>query len=161
MKKKILYLDIDGVVADFDKAMLELCPEMEFLKNTGPEDRSQKVDEIVKSNPLIFEELPPFEGSVEAVNKLFEIYEVYFLSTPMWDIPESFMGKRLWLEKYFGNQCRKKLILTHRKDLVHGDYLVDDRLKNGAKEFKGFHLHFGTETFPSWVETLNFLVINK
>ncbi len=29
MKKKILYLDLDGVVADFDFAIKQICPELE------------------------------------------------------------------------------------------------------------------------------------
>jgi 5'-nucleotidase len=29
-----------------------------------------------------------------------------------------------------------------------GDYLIDDRLKNGAGEFKGELIHFGTDKFP-------------
>ena len=28
------------------------------------------------------------------------------------------------------------MFVTHRKDLLMGDYLIDDRLKNGAGDFK-------------------------
>ena len=35
------------------------------------------------------------------------------------------------------------MIITHRKDLLIGDYLIDDRLANGAKDFKGKLLRFG------------------
>ena len=40
---------------------------------------------------------------------------------------------------------RKKIILTHRKDLVSGDYLIDDRSKNGASEFCDEWIQFGSE----------------
>ena len=33
MKKKILYLDMDGVIADFDLAIKEICPELETSDN--------------------------------------------------------------------------------------------------------------------------------
>ena len=53
--------------------------------------------------------------------------------------------------------------MTHRKDLLRGDYLIDDRLKNGAGEFKGKLLRFGTDwetgeknEFPTWKEILNY-----
>ena len=46
-------------------------------------------------------------------------------------------GKRYWLEYWFGETFHKRLVTTHRKDLLVGDYLIDDRLKNGAGEFKG------------------------
>ncbi len=49
-----------------------------------------------------------------------------------------------------GNKARKKLILTHRKDLNIGDFLVDDRTKNGAGEFMGEFIQFGTDKFPDW-----------
>jgi len=55
----------------------------------------------------------------------------------------SFTHKRLWIEKYFGQLFKKKMIITHRKDLLIGDYLIDDRLANGAKDFKGKLLRFG------------------
>ena len=32
---------------------------------------------------------------------------------------------------------------THRKDLLIGDYLIEDRLANGAKDFKGELINFG------------------
>jgi len=41
--------------------------------------------------------------------------------------------------------------------LATGDILVDDRLKNGAKEFKGTHVHFGTKAFPDWESVVKFL----
>ena len=158
MKKKILYLDMDGVIADFDFAIKEICPELETSDNFPDyETRSKKVDEIVENNLDIFHNLPPYEGAIDAVNKLFELFDVYFLSTPMWDIPESFIGKRIWIEKHFGEKAKKRLILTHRKDLNIGDYLVDDGLRNGASEFTGKHIHFETDKFPNWDVTFKYL----
>ncbi len=154
-KKKILYLDMDGVLADFDGRMKELCPELYSSPEYDDyEKKSDKIDELVAIAPRIFETLTPMNGAIDAVNELFSLYDVYFLSTPMWAIPESFMGKRIWLEKHFGENAKKRLILTHRKDLAIGDVLVDDRLKNGAGEFKGKHIHFGKKEYPTWKETL-------
>ncbi|GAA4139745.1 hypothetical protein GCM10022216_18180 [Sphingobacterium kyonggiense] len=44
----------------------------------------------------------------------------------------------------------KQLILTHHKHQLIGDFLIDDRLKNGAAEFKGAHIHIFTEKYPTW-----------
>lgn len=153
-RKKILYLDMDGVVADFDKAIKTFCPD---LHTANYDDTHRKVDEICETNSDIFHNLPPIKGAMEAVSKLFDLYDVYFLSTPMWNVPDSYTGKRIWIEKHFGTQATQRLILTHRKDLAIGDFLVDDRTKNGVSEFTGIHIHFGTEQFPDWDVTFDYL----
>ena len=38
-----------------------------------------------------------------------------------------------------------------------GDYIIDDRLKNGVDKFDGKHIHFGTEEFTDWESVLKFL----
>mgnify|MGYP002795022247 CR=1 FL=1 len=159
MNKKILYLDMDGVVADFEKKIGELQPEIKDFKSFEDiNELSEKIDLVCYANPEIYHDLPPVPGAIEAVKKLYEIYEVYFLSTAMWSLPASFTGKRMWIEKHFGDLGKKKLILTHRKDLMRGDFLVDDRTHNGAGQFEGELLLFGSEKFPDWEVTLKYLI---
>jgi len=157
--KEIVYVDMDGVVADFDSKLHELCPELHHI--TDPEERSNLVDEHCEANPDIFHTLSPIKDAIESVMKLSDHYEVYFLSTPMWNVPNSFTGKRLWIRDHFGEWANKRLILTHRKDLNIGHYLIDDRLKNGAAEFKGNHIHFGTPRFPDWNAVLEYLIASE
>lgn len=147
---------MDGVVADFDKYLIALCPEINSY--TDADERSARVDEVCETNSDIFHNLEPIEGAIEAVQLLASKYEIYFLSTPMWNVPDSFTGKRLWIRDHFGPWANKRLILTHRKDLNIGDYLIDDRLKNGAGEFTGEHIHFGTPQFPDWKSVLQYLL---
>jgi len=151
MKKntKTLYVDLDGVVADFVSAMIS-----HPLKNTPP------YDEHPDMIPHIFRNLEPLEGAVKAVNQLLEAnsYEVYFLSTAPWNNPSAWTDKRLWLAEQFGDKINKRLILTHRKDLIKGDILIDDRPNNGAAQFDGEWIHFGTKTYPNWQVVLNYLL---
>lgn len=149
---------MDGVLANLEKRVLELDPSFDYSDSDGYEARSAVLDQICKANPTIFQDLEPIEGGIEAVKKLNEVYDIYFLSTPMWALPESFSGKRIWLEKHFGDLVKHKLILTKRKDLNIGDYLIDDTTRNGAAEFTGEHIHFGTEEYPTWKEVLNKLL---
>jgi 5'-nucleotidase len=139
LKKKILYVDLDGVLADYDLAKL----------NTTEEDRKQKG---------FFENLPPIDGAIDAFKKLSEKYETYFLSTAPWSNIYAPSEKRIWVEKHLGEFAFKKLILTHNKGLLKGDYLIDDRKLNGVEDFEGEHIHFGTEKFKSWKDVLDYLL---
>lgn len=155
-EKEILYVDMDGVVADFDAEIKKYHPFI--YDHPDQEYRSQVIDNIAEANERIFLHLEPIEGALDAIAKLKEHYEIYFLSTPMWNVPYSLMDKRIWLEKHFGDFAKKRLILTHRKDLNIGAYLIDDRLKNGADKFTGKHIHFGSKEYPDWNGILKFLL---
>jgi len=160
MNKKILYIDMDGVIADFDGAMAELTGKPFSTDWNHPEIErlSAEVHALCVANPDIFHNLKPVPDSIEYVKKLMELYEVYFLSTPMWELPESFIGKRLWIEQHFGELGLKRLILTHRKDLNHGDYLIDDTTRHGVDAFKGEHIHIFTDpAFRKWKHVYEYL----
>ena len=128
---------MDGVLVNFEEAMNDCY-------NNNPEFK-----EIYKNNPDeipgIFKDPNPIEGAIESVNKLAESgkYDLFIATTATWNNPEAAMHKRLWIEKYFGDLFKKKMMITHRKDLLLGDYLIDDRPKNGAEDFKGELLSFG------------------
>ncbi|MBK6605337.1 MAG: hypothetical protein IPG24_07585 [Leptospiraceae bacterium] len=139
MKKKILYVDLDGVLADYESAKA----------TTTEKERKQKG---------FFENLPPIEGAIEAFKKLSKKYETYFLSTAPWTNIHAPSEKRIWVEKHLGRYAFKKLILTHNKGLLKGDFLIDDRIRNGVKEFEGEHIHFGSEKFKTWKDVLNYLL---
>lgn len=147
--RKILFIDLDGVVADFVSAM-NTHPLIEDIRYT------QDPDTI----PGIFRHLKPINTAIKSVKKLLKSpkYDVYFLSTAPWNNPSAWTDKRIWLEEQFGDKISRKLILTHRKDLVKGDILIDDRPNNGAKDFEGKWIHFGSEDFPDWSSVLKYLV---
>ena len=147
MSKKILYFDMDGVLADFNKALQErVTPEL--AKEYG-----EDLDQI----PGIFNDLDPIPGAIEAFNELSDIYDCYILSTAPWGNPEVWTEKRLWVEKHIGSNAYKRLILSHNKHLNRGDYLIDDRLANGADRFEGEHILFGSNKYPNWSTVLKYL----
>ena len=144
---KTLFIDMDGVIVDFMQSVKN-HPEFEKYKN--------EIDAL----PDVFLNALPMEHAIDSVGKLLDCgkYEVYIASTAPWGNIDSLSHKRIWIEKYFGDRLKKRLILTHRKDFLIGDYLIDDRLKNGAGEFKGELLHFGHEKFPDWDSVLEYLL---
>jgi 5'-nucleotidase len=144
---KTLFIDMDGVIVDFMQSVKN-HPEFEKYKN--------EIDAL----PNVFLNALPMEHAIDSVGKLLDCgkYEVYIASTAPWGNIDSLSHKRIWIEKYFGDRLKKRLILTHRKDFLIGDYLIDDRLKNGAGEFKGELLHFGTAKYPDWKSVLEYLL---
>jgi 5'(3')-deoxyribonucleotidase len=153
-ERKSIFIDMDGVIADWVAGVKSYPPEM-WENDVGDID-FQKVDGIKN----LFRNLPVMDGAINAVNKLWESdkYDLFIATTAPWDCPTSLTDKRLWLEDYFGDIFYKRMVTTHRKDLLIGDYLIDDRLVNGAAEFSGEHIHFGSEKYPNWDSVLKYLL---
>jgi len=150
MPKKILYIDMDNVMVDFQSGIdqLEIPTKIKYFG---------RYDEV----PGIFAKMLPLNGAIHALNELIEHFDTFNLSTAPWENHTSSSDKLQWVKTHLGNKVRKRLILTHRKDLNIGDFLVDDRTKNGAGEFKGEFIHFGTERFPDWITVKKYLIENK
>jgi len=148
--KKNLYLDMDNVLVDFQSGI-------DCLSEETKKEYEGRLDEV----PNIFSFMKPFEGAVEAVYILSKEFDVYILSTAPWKNPSAWTHKVEWVQKYFGAEryhvFYKRLIISHHKNLNKGDYLIDDRTKNGAGEFEGELIQFGTEKFPDWESVTMYL----
>lgn len=142
--KAILYVDMDGVLVDFDTRFKEF--ESSGIKGTK-----------MWQHPDLYKDIDPIPGAIAAWEKLQEKYDTYILSTPPWSSPDAWAEKRRWVEKYLGKTAKKKLILCHNKGLLRGDYLIDDRIAHGVADFGGEHIHFATERFPDWESVLTYL----
>lgn len=145
--KKILYFDMDNVLVDFESA-LKLVSHETLKKYDG------KYDEI----PNIFSLMKPIPGAIEAFLILSEHFDTYILSTAPWENPSAWSDKLNWVKKYLDKNAYKKLILSHNKNLNIGDFIIDDRLKNGVDKFQGKHIHFGTEKFMNWTFVVEYLL---
>ena len=157
--KKIVWIDMDGVLVDFSVEVNKTISNNTFLR----ESYKGRYDHI----PGIFRNPPPIEGAIEAIHKLVESgkYELYIATAAPWGKPMAAMDKRFWIEEHFGRIFHKKMAITHLKGLLIGDYLIDDRTANGAGEFKGellrFGWHYETETwneYPNWESILKKLL---
>lgn len=132
---------MDGVLADYySKANYKEHPE--------------------KEPNGFFTELDPIPGAIDAFKKLSEHFDCYILTTAPWSSPIAMSEKRLWVEKHLGELAFKRLMTSHRKDLHIGDYLIDDRTVNGAGEFAGEHIHFGSHDFPDWDSVVQYLMFD-
>ena len=144
--KKILYIDMDNVLVDFQSGIDQL--EEQILKQY-----EGHLDDV----PHIFSHMKPMQGAIEAFQELAQTYDTYILSTAPWDNPSAWTDKLMWVKKYLGASAYKRLILSHHKNLCSGDVIIDDRKANGVDKFKGLHIHFGTERFPDWESVIKHL----
>jgi 5'-nucleotidase len=147
MNKKILYFDMDNVLVDFPSGIVQLTQE-------NLKEYDGRLDEV----PGIFGLMKPLEGALDAFETLSKFYDSYILSTGPWKNSSAWSDKNEWVRKYLGQSAHKRLILSHHKNLNMGDYLIDDRTANGAAQFNGEHIHFGTEKFPNWKSVLDYLI---
>ena len=151
--KKRLYFDMDNVLVDFKSGLDQVSAE-EKARYEDDGTGKPHYDDI----PRIFSMMSPMPGAIEAFHKLAEKYNVYILSTAPWKNPSAWSDKLQWVQKYLGEVAYKRLILTHHKDLNRGDFLIDDKGKNGTSEFEGEWIHFGSERFPDWDAVLKYLL---
>lgn len=149
---KRLLLDVDGVVADFFKAteieMLrcyDLKPAhpwrewnisaMEWAYAPSFITEPQNIHEsaarmylsMVWNKRGFCSEIPVYPSAVTEVLELAEVFDVYFVTSPMVTSETWVYERSQWLVKYFGSELGKKVIHTHYKELVAGSALIDDK----------------------------------
>lgn len=141
-----VYLDMDNVLVDFASGIAQ-------LDDATKAEYEGRLDEV----PGIFALMNPMPGAIDAVHRLAEKYDVFILSTSPWKNPSAWSDKVYWVTRYLDDVLHKRLILSHHKDLLKGDFLVDDRSKHGADTFEGEWIPFGSEKFPDWEAVLKYL----
>ncbi|GAA3972128.1 5' nucleotidase, NT5C type [Allohahella marinimesophila] len=143
---KIVYLDMDHVLCDYDAAYAlsrECYPELQY-----PQSRRG-----------YFSELQPMPGAVQAYHRLRQTdgLSVFILTAPSVRNPHCYSEKRLWIENHLGLEAAYRLIISPDKSLLKGDYLVDDKVRGrGQEHFGGCLLQFGSPQFPTWSAILAF-----
>ena len=131
MNSYSIFLDLDGVLADYDLA----------ARQRGIPPRS------LKDVPGIFRELEPMPGAIEAVATLDRIApgQVRILSTPpKARFTEACQEKRDWVLRHFPSIPLQFVHLVLDKGAVGEpqDILVDDHTWNGADRFPGTLIMF-------------------
>ena len=137
---------MDNVLVDFQSGLDQVSEEVKA-------EYAGRLDEI----PGLFAKMKPMEGAIDAVHELQKHYDLFILSTAPWKNPSAWSDKVEWVTKYLDDVFHKRMVITHRKDLCQGDYLIDDRGKNGTSEFAGEWIKFGSEQYPNWESVLKYL----
>lgn len=140
--KDVLLLDMDGPVANFDLAFFMHCEKLGIPINCTPETQRHRfgTDHIEdkslrwKARKSIYEsrwflDLPVVEGSQEGVRALQRHFDVWFCTKPLEENKNCRDDKAAWVERHFGKDLVRQLIITPDKTLVNGVALLDDAIK--------------------------------
>ncbi len=136
MGKPTVLLDVDGVIADFTAAALELIFEVTGRRyqpsdvktwevfDSIPEPEAQKeVYRILKGAGGCLS-IPVYEPALEGVARLRELANIVVVTSPFKGSPTWAHEREIWLEKHFQLE---HVIHARHKERIHGDLLVDDK----------------------------------
>lgn len=134
-----IYIDMDDTLLDYKGA------HAKALLNDPTQPYPQSVIGFYLS-------LEPLEGALKAYATLTSLgYEVYFLTAPSVMNPHCYTEKRLSIEKHFGFDACKNLIICNDKSLLRGVYLIDDRINSHKQnQFQGTLIQYGSPMFSTW-----------
>lgn len=139
MTRPIILLDVDGVVCDFKGAVRRLVDEVsdepfdnevwDFTAKLSPHAKQHYKTHSAAAN--FCRGLRAYDGAVRFMERLQGLGEVVAVTSPLRHCPTWESERRLWLAEEL--DFRGDVISTGRKDLVHGDVLIEDSVDNLAK----------------------------
>ena len=123
-----LYVDLDGVMADFDGA---------FPAVFGLDHRSLADEEMwghINSHASFFRDLPPMLGAIDFFRSIEHLEPVILTACPKSNYAHVARQKRAWVRAHLSQTCLVLPVLggRHKPLFMHqtGDILIDDWGKN-------------------------------
>ncbi len=146
MSKKIVFIDMDGVIADFDKA----APHRE------------DIDPPEMYIPNFYINLEVMPGADEGIATLLSLpkLDVYIGTKGSTGALYNFTEKAQWISMYFP-RLLKKLNIVCDKSLLRGDFLIDDMPSLWKHKFQGEFITFDKNNpEKSWKEIAQYFKDN-
>jgi len=142
--KRIIYIDMDGTIANFAKAVGR---EITSVSEKCPESLEK----------CFYRNMEVIAEARKGVALLEEHFDVYIATKPKSNNPYCLEEKMEWIRQHFPSLA-KKVFFTPNKNLLHGYMLIDDHAK--WSEFNGKFVKFESgET--NWVKLANQIVAGE
>ncbi len=129
-----ILIDMDSTVVDFMGGLWPAYEKATGFKGSTEQILGWNMAPYVEDpaallqcfhEPGFFAGLMPLPGAINALTVLDDIgHELVIVSTP--STPQSAAEKYEWCAKYLGFISPKNVIMCARKELIHGDVLIDD-----------------------------------
>ena len=154
-KLKKIYIDMDGVLADFDDGVRELLGLEPEPQGKQTQSFQNKMWQKLSEYGHFYRDLKPEKGAVEGFQKLFAKYgdKVEILTgipKPRRNVPSAGEDKKEWVKKYLSDDVKVNIVYREEKKncCLGKEYLLIDDYKKNTDEWI---LHGGTAVlFDGW-----------
>jgi 5'-nucleotidase len=147
-----LYLDLDGVMADFDA---------HFPATFGLDHRSMADDAMwatINAHPSYFRDMPTCPGAVEFFREIENLAPIVLTACPRTNYQHVARQKREWVREHLSTEImvlpvmggRNKPLFMHEP----GDILIDDFEKNTSAWFEAGGVPILHRSFPETMKAL-------
>lgn len=136
-KINTLLVDMDNVLVNMVEKWINVYNQDEGTNHKFNELNNYDVGTLCKNNRLLYDildrdgfffDLEPMPGAVENFQKLLnDGYDLVVVTQPPRRADMAIHDKRRWMKKHFNDYDHSHMIFCHRKDMVRGDLLFDDK----------------------------------
>lgn len=123
-----LYLDLDGVLADFDRHF----PAVFGIDHKGLDDATMW--RFIDTYPSYFLDMPVCPGAIDFFNDVFHMRPIILTACPKTNYPAAAAQKRAWVRKHLSPEVLVLPVMggKHKPLFMHapGDILIDDYDRN-------------------------------
>ena len=143
MEIKKIYFDMDGVLADFERGINEICGMDMPVQGKSTKEEDDRMWLAVKDAEHFYDKLEPMKGAIDMYTKLSSKYDCEILSAihkPHRGIKTAGVDKENWVKRILSSDMKVNIVLKEeKKNYVDGTetILIDD-LEDNIKAWESF-----------------------